>query len=223
MNSVAEVAGAALPLAVAVAVSPLPIIALALLLASPRGRMPGVLFVVARLLMLGLLMAAVVAASDAIEGILGSSGLPAEVRIVVGAVLMGLGLAQWRPKAEGEEATVPGWLASIADASPTRGLVLGALITAGNPKELAIVLAAGVVVGGATLGAAQEALVVLLFVAVAGLSVTLPLLATLVAPTRVAPWLDRLRAWLTANTSLIMGVLLLVIGATVLGNAIGDL
>ncbi|MEK8226620.1 hypothetical protein NKG05_11785 [Oerskovia sp. M15] len=37
MNSVAEIVGAALPLAVAVALSPLPVIALALLLTSRQG------------------------------------------------------------------------------------------------------------------------------------------------------------------------------------------
>ncbi|MNW64264.1 hypothetical protein D3C74_425330 [compost metagenome] len=84
-------------------------------------------------------------------------------------------------------------------------------------------LAAGVSVGGAALGFVQEVVVVLAFVLVGGLSVVVPLVATLVAPARVVPWLDRLREWLTANTSLVMGVLLLVIGATVLGNAIGEL
>ncbi|MEK8226618.1 GAP family protein [Oerskovia sp. M15] len=78
------------------------------------------------------------------------------------------------PEARGETASLPGWLASIADASPARGLVLGALVTVANPKELAIVLAAGVSVGGAALGVVQEVVVVLLFVGVAGLSVLVP-------------------------------------------------
>ncbi|RXR22743.1 GAP family protein [Oerskovia turbata] len=223
MNSMAEVVGAALPLAVAVALSPLPIIALALLLTSDRGRASGVTFVVGRLLALAALLGVVVAASDVVEHLLGSSELPVWVRIVLGAALMLLGLTQWRPKPEDESASLPGWLASIADASPARGLVLGALITVANPKELAFVVAAGVSVGGAALGFVQEVVVVLAFVLVGGLSVLVPLVATLVAPARVAPWLDRLREWLTANTSLVMGVLLLVIGATVLGNAIGEL
>lgn len=179
-------------------------------------------FVVGRLLALAALLGVVVAASDVVEHLLGSSELPAWVRIVLGAALMVLGLTQWRPKPEGEATSLPGWLASIAGASPARGLVLGVLVTVANPKELAFVLAAGVSVGGAALGVVQEVVVVLAFVLVGGLSVVVPLVATLVAPARVVPWLDRLRQWLTANTSLVMGVFLLVIGATVLGNAIGE-
>ncbi|MFF3064658.1 GAP family protein [Oerskovia sp. NPDC057915] len=223
MNTVAEVVGAALPLAVAVALSPLPIIALALLLTSHRGRSSAVLFVAARLVTLGVLLGVVVAASDYVEHLLGSSGLPAGVRLVLGLSLMALGLTRWRPRPEGKDADLPGWLASIADASPSRSLVLGALVTVANPKELAFVLAAGITLGGASLGVAQEVVVVLAFVAVGGLTVLLPLLAALVAPERVGPSLDRLREWLTVNMKLVMGVLLLVIGATVAGGAIGDL
>ncbi len=223
MESITEVFGATLPLAVAIALSPLPVIALVLLLMSPRGAVTGTLFVVGRVATLAVLLGALVAASDAIEHLTGSAELPAVVRLVLGLALLVLGLTQWRPKPDDEEPALPGWVDSIGRASPGRSLALGGIVTVVNPKELAFLLATGITIGGAAIEGAQEVAAVLLVVAVAASSAVVPLVAMLVAPQRVRSGLDRVREWLTRNTSLVMGVLLLVIGATVLGGAIGDL
>lgn len=223
MNSLAEVFGATLPLAVAIALSPLPVIALVLLLMSPRGAVTGTLFVVGRIATLALLLGALVAASDAVEHLTGSAELPPAVRLVLGLALVVLGLTQWRPRPDDEVPSLPRWVDSIGRASPGRSLALGTVVTVVNPKELAFLLAAGITVGGAAVEGGQEVAAVLLLVAVAASSAVVPLVAMLVAPARVRSGLDRVREWLTRNTSLVMGVLLLVIGASVLGGAIGDL
>ena len=48
------------------------------------------------------------------------------------------------------------------------------------------------------------------------------MIALAIAPARMRPALERLRAWLTQNHSVVMGVLLIVIGAVVAGGAIAD-
>jgi hypothetical protein len=53
--------------------------------------------------------------------------------------------------------------------------------------------------------------------------VLVPVVATLVAPKRMRPVLDAMNVWLVKNNSTVMGVLLVVIGAVVVGGAIGSL
>ncbi|ACQ78481.1 conserved hypothetical protein [Beutenbergia cavernae DSM 12333] len=223
MHPAAEVLGATLPLAVAIALSPLPVIALLLLLSGPRGTAAGTLFALSRVIALAVLLGIVVAASDAVEHLTGAASLPAVVRLVIGAALVVLGLTRWRPRPDDGEPELPRWLASITEAPPSRGLVLGAIVTISNPKELAFLLAAGVSLGGSAVSGLQEVGIAALLVVISALSVLAPLVAMVVAPHRVAPALDRLRRWLTTNTSLVMGVLLIVIGTVVVGGAIGDL
>ena len=58
---------------------------------------------------------------------------------------------------------------------------------------------------------------------VACLSIAIPLLAAVVAPTWMTPRLQTMRAWLERNNSTIMAILLIVIGAIVAGGALLNL
>ena len=91
--------GQLLPLAVVVSLSPLPVIAGVLLLTSPTGRSRAPLFLVARMLALTILLAIVVAASDALYALYSAGGLPIVLRLLIGAALNQLqGLHRINPR-----------------------------------------------------------------------------------------------------------------------------
>lgn len=224
MNSLTlEVFGSSLPLAVGIALSPFPIIAIVLLLMSPRGAASGSTFLVARLIGLSLVLGVVVVASDAIYALTSNIGLPAIIKLVIGLGVLVLGVTKWRPRAEGEEPALPKWMSAIDKFTPGQSFGLGFVLSVANPKELAFLLAAGVSIGGSGLGPRHELLVGGVFVLIGCLSVLVPVIATLVAPTRMRPVLDAMNVWLVKNNSTVMGVLLVVIGAVVVGGAIGEL
>jgi hypothetical protein len=223
MNPVVlDVLGAALPLAVGIALSPFPIIANVLLLMSPRGAAAGLVFLVARILGHALVLTIVVLAADAIYAVTSGSGLPSIIKLVIGLGVLGLGLTKWRPKPDGAEPALPGWMAAIDSFSLGKSFGLGFVLSIANPKELALLIAAGVSIGGAGLGPRQELLVGGLMILIGSLSVLVPVIATVVAPKRMRPVLDSAQVWLVKNNSTVMGVLLVVIGAVVTGGAIAS-
>ena len=126
--------GDILGLAAGVAVSPLPIVAMILLLATPRGRANGLLFGVGWLVGLA----------------------------VLGAVVLALQLAlrQWRARpAEGAEPEMPRWIASLDRLRPGGALGLGALLSAVNPKNGGLTIAAAATIAGAGLPGGDQAVV----------------------------------------------------------------
>jgi threonine/homoserine/homoserine lactone efflux protein len=218
-----DIFGSALPLAVGIALSPFPIIAIVLLLMSPRGAASGGTFLIARVLGLSLVLGIVVIASDAIYALTSNLGLPAVVKLVIGLAVLVLGVTKWRPRGEGNEPALPKWMAAIDKFTPRQSFGLGFVLSVANPKELAFLLAAGVSIGGSGLSPRRELLIGGLFVAIGCISVLIPVIATLVAPKRMRPVLDATHVWLVKNNSTVMGVLLVVIGAVVVGGAIGSL
>lgn len=219
---VADVIGQALPLAVGVALSPFPIIATVLLLMSPRGRAAGLMFLIGRLLGLTIVLSIVILASEALYSA-ASTGIPTLIKLLLGLVIVVLGLSKWRPKPDGIEPKLPAWMSAIDDFSPAKSLGLAVLLSVTNPKELALAIPLGVTIGGAMLSVGETVLVGAMFIVVASISTAVPVIAFALAPDLMRPVLERLRTWLTANHSVVMGVLLVVIGSIVTGSAIGEL
>lgn len=213
--------GDVIPLAVGMALSPLPLIAVVLVAMSPRARASAPAFVVGRMLGVAALLALIIAAADLLYSLASAVALPSIVKLLAGAALIVLGLTKWRPKS-GEPA-LPSWMSAFSTATPAQALRLGVVVSVANPKEIALLLAVGLTVGGAPLAVSQEALLGLVFVVLASIPVIVPTVAVLVAPGRVTPVLERLRVWLTANNAIVMGALLVLIGAMVVGGAIADL
>jgi threonine/homoserine/homoserine lactone efflux protein len=217
--------GAILPLAVGIAVSPIPIIAAILMLLSPKARATSVAFMIGWVagIVVGsvvfTLLSAILPASapDTAHPVIGV------VQLLLGVILLLLAVRQWRsrPK-DGATGTMPKWMSSIDAMTPARGAVLGFLLSAVNPKNLVMSIAAGTAVGGAALAVWQSAIVIAIFVILASLSVALPVVGFLVAGERLRPALDRLQVWLTDNNSVIMAVLFLVLGVVVIGKGIGQ-
>ena len=220
-----SIIGEILPLAVGIAISPVPIIAVILMLLSPRAKATSVGFLLGWLV--GIILAIVLFTS--LSSVLpqqddsDSSPVTAVIKIILGALLLLLAAKQWRGRpAEGDQAAMPKWMSAVDSMTAGRALGLGFLLSAVNPKNLLLAISAGVIIGGSNLGLGDTAIVIVVFVVIAGCSVLIPVIANLIAAARMAGPLDSLRGWLVDNNATIMAVLLLVIGVSVIGKGIAN-
>ena len=144
-----------LPLALAVCVNPLPIIAMVLVLLTPRGRINGACMLVGWLVGLAVLgvIAIVLGNHTSLYGSDGDAPLARWIQGIAGAGLVALAVQQWRARDRKEQ---PSWMASLADTSTLKTLGLGALLAAGNPKNLLLTLSAMAVVVEAGLALSHD-------------------------------------------------------------------
>ena len=223
-----EAFGNALPFAVAVALSPFPIIAVVLVLLSPTGKSAGLAFLAGRVAGVAVIVGVFAAISDLVERSGEASPAVAAARVLVGAALVVL--AVWkrpgRSPTETERETaseLPGWMSALEGASSGRAARVAFLLSVANPKELLLGVGAGITIGssglplGATLGVAAA------YTVVACLSVAVPVVAFLAAPDRIRGRLEALRALLVRHNAAIISVLLLVIGAALIGGGLSEL
>ena len=220
------VIGDLLPLAVGVAVSPVPIIAVILMLLAPRAGGTSAGFLAGWVL--GIVVATVVFTVVAASTDLGDPGNPSAlaswVKLILGVLLVALAVRDLRakPAADGKPA-LPKWMSAIEAMTPPRAAGLAFLLAAVNPKNLAMCVAAGVAIAGGSLSGSGTAVAVAVFTVLAACTVAAPVLAYAVAADRMRGPLDRLRGWLERHNSAVMGVLLLVLGAVLIGKGIGGL
>lgn len=219
-----ELIGDVIPFAVGVALSPIPIIAVLLLVMAPVGATGGLVFLVARMLAFSALTAVFAWAADLIDDAAGSTTPAAVLRLIVGAALVIGAVVKWhrRPRAD-EEPKLPGWMRSIDGMGAGAAFRLGLVLTVANPKELAFAAGAGFTIGGAMLGAPEMVIAGAIFVLLACVSVAVPVVAVLVGGERIAPVLADTRTWLVRNNAIVMAIVLLVIGAMLIGSGLSGL
>jgi hypothetical protein len=152
------------------------------------------------------------------------SDLSYAVKLVFGVLLLLMAGRQWqsRPK-EGEEPEMPKWMSTIDTFTVGKSFGLGALLAGANPKNLGLTLAAAISIGQAGLDAAEPWLALLVFVALASVSVAGPVLYYLVAGTSAERALTSGKTWLIANNATVMAIVLLVFGAVLAGQGFGGL
>ncbi|TCO17202.1 Sap-like sulfolipid-1-addressing protein [Kribbella steppae] len=220
-----EVIGELLPLAVGVAISPVPIMAAILMLLAPRagGTSAGFL--------LGWVAGIAVATGvfTALAGVgFGDSDEPSAavswVKIGLGVLLLLLAARQWRARPKpGTAAALPGWMSAMDSFTLPKAAGLGFVLSAVNPKNLLMCVAAGTAIGSGGLSGGGDVVAVAVFTALAASSVAVPVLAYAVARDRLRGPLDGLKQWLQAHNAAVMSVLLLVIGTVLIGKGIGGL
>jgi threonine/homoserine/homoserine lactone efflux protein len=218
---VGDAIGETLGFAVGIAVSPIPIAAVILMLFSGRARSNSVAFMVSWIAGIAVVTAVVVA----IPGLETDDAAPSTttgwIKLVLGVLLLAVAVRQWgaRPGPD-DEPTVPGWMARIDDLGPGAAFGLGFLLSALNPKNLLLAVAAGASLGALPLSTGETAAAVAVFTVIAALTVAVPVVAYLVAGARLDPTLDRTKAWLIGNNTAVMAVLLLVFGVNLLGDGL---
>jgi len=222
MDAMRAVIGEILPLSVGIAVGPLAIIAAVLMLLSPKAKSTSLGFLAGWVLGITLAVLTFTLLSLAMPN-QGSGGPSASgvVKLILGASLLFLGVLQWRTRpAEGEEAVLPRWMASVDSMNPAKALGIGFLLAAINPKNLLIAASAGVIIGGAGLSVGQAAMAITIYVLLAACTVLIPVSTYLVASARVSGPLDQLGTWLVDHNNAILAVLFLVLGVAMIGKGI---
>ncbi|GGD65415.1 GAP family protein [Microbacterium murale] len=217
------VIGELLPFALGIAISPLPIIVVILTLLSPKARtssvgflsgwLVGILVVIVTLTALSTFLPAHNASGPSIwEGV---------IKLVLGALLLFLAGRQWRKRpANGEIPPLPGWMQKVDGLGFGGALRLGLFLSVVNPKN--IIFSTTVAVDLGTSGLALDGIVVgiVLFTSIAASTVLVPVIAYLVAASRLRAPLESLHAWLVRENHTIMCVLFLVLGFSAIGNGL---
>ena len=215
--------GDLLPLAIGIAISPIPIIACILMLFSAKARVNGPAFLLGWVVGVAVVTTLVVFLSDATGATESTDGGPTIGDVVVlllGLGAIALGVRQWQGRpGPGETAVPPKWMAGIEAFTPGKALGFGVLLSALNPKNLGLAIAAGVVIDKAVAAGGNAVAMEILFVVIASLSIAVPVLYMLVGG-EARRTLDGWRAWLGANNVAVMAVLFIVIGAKLVGKGL---
>ena len=102
------------------------------------------------------------------------------------------------------------WMASVEGMSPTGAGGLGFLLPVANPKELALTIGAGLIIGGAGLPRAPTVSLALCYTVIGCLTVIVPIVAFVDRERMIGP-LGRARSWLVQNNDTIMSVVFVVL------------
>jgi hypothetical protein len=202
-------------LAIGVALSPLPIVAVLIILLTKRARMGSLVFSAAWILGNATAIVLAVAFAGSLKPPGQGLDLPAEG---MATLLLGIGLfaTAWlarrrRWHAEDPLAT-PRWVEAVDDLSPMGGAVVAFSNALTSPKNLALAIAAGVAIRNATRVPAEIAASELLYIAIASLTIVIPVVIYLVAGKRAEPMLARWKRRITSRAAVVMEIGLFVFG-----------
>ena len=217
------VVGEILPLALVVCISPINVIPVILLLFTKRPRfsascyLVGFIGGVAGLLVAGVAIAGAVNLSpDSTR-----STWAGILKLALGTYLLVAAIRKFRGRpGEGETASLPKWMDGIAGFTPGKSLGTGVALGAFNPKNLVVGLAAAVTIASAYLSTGQQAGAVVIYVFVAVLGVTTPVLVAVLLGDRSREVLDAWKTWLDRNNATVMSVLFLIFGVVLIGQGI---
>jgi threonine/homoserine/homoserine lactone efflux protein len=201
-----------IPLALVVALSPVSVLpALLLVLYSARPRAAGLAFVSGWVVGLAVLTVLFVNVPKLLgESADTNSARQLWLRLVGGAVLIVAGGWLWLRR--GRAVRSARWLDALGKLSPGRIAAMGLVLALINPKIIVACAAAGLAIATAALGPTGTGAGVAYFVALAGSTTMLPVLAHVLAAQRFDQSLERLRAWIQRRQAEISAVALILIG-----------
>lgn len=212
-----------LPAAIAVALSPIPIVAVVLVLGSRQARTAGPAFALGWITGLVAVSVLVVLLSGSVDADSDDPGV-AWLKLTIGLLFLVLAAKQWkkRPK-QGETAEMPTWMATVDSATAPKAAALGLTLSGANPKNFALTLATAASIAEAGLDPAEEALAIAVFVALGSATVAGAVLAYFLLGARAARPLAVVRGFMSDNNAVIMMVVLALLGAKFVGDALGGL
>ncbi len=218
--------GGSLPLAIGIALSPIPIIAVVLMLTTPRAKGNSLAFLLGWLLGLGIVGAIVLALAGPAGA--SQSGAPATwvswVKIVLGVLLLLVALRQFRGRPhEGEDAPMPKWMGAIDKIRPLTAIGFGALLAGANPKNLLLAVAGAAAIAQTGISGTQQAIAYLIFALIGTIGVAAPVVIYFAMGDRSQEILAKLNARMGRSNAVIISVICLIIGAKLIGDAIGAL
>ena len=146
------------------------------------------------------------------------------LKLALGIVLVGVAIQSWRARPSlGERPPEPRWLRTLDELSARRAAGLGLLLAAVYPKTLLLVATAAATMAETTSGAGAQALVLTAFVLISASAVAALIATHLLLGERSQHALERLRGWLARNGVLALAALFIVVGATLIVDALPEL
>jgi Sap, sulfolipid-1-addressing protein len=220
---IGQALGQVLSQAIGIAISPVPIIFVIVVLFSRRATTNAAAFLLGWAV--GVL-AVFLIASAAVDGATddGPSDTQGVVQLLLGLLFLVLAVRQWRSRpAPGTTPEPPAFLAKVETMGPAVALGLGLLLTAVNPKNLALLISAGADAGQFGLDAGELAVVAVVFLLVTMIGVAAPVVLTLALGDRAQGILHGWEDWLSHNNNTVMLVLFAVLAFKMLGSGISAL
>ena len=162
------------------------------------------------------------------SGKIGGGGTPSVIasviKLLLGLLFLFMAYASWKSRPEpGEEPKLPAWMATLDSFSAGKSFGLAALLSGTNPKNLGLLASACMIIAQGDLTGAQPWIVLAVFVMVACVSVIVPVLYYFIAGASAEKTLTGWKTWLAANNDTVMFVLLLILGAKLVGAGLGGL
>jgi hypothetical protein len=221
-----SVIGNILPEAVAVAISPVPIIALILMLFSRKAGINSLAFLFGWIMGLaavgGIVMA--IGSTQNMSAGSGASNASYTLKLLLGILLLFLAARNWRKRpGAGQQPKMPAWMSTIDSIQPVKAFGLAVLLSGINPKNMALTLSAALDIVQKGLATGQTIATMIVFIAVASITIAVPVLLNLFMKDRSARVLNTWKEWLIENNSTVMFILLLVFGILLLGKGISGL
>ncbi len=146
------------------------------------------------------------------------------LKLVLGALLLLFSSRQWRSRPSGDDQPqLRKWMRTIDRFSAGRATAMGAALAAVNPKNGLLTIGAGAAIAQTGIGGGEQAVALAVFIIFASLGVAAPVGIYFALGERSAKLLAGLKDWLGAHNAAIMAVLLLVLGAKLIGDGISIL
>jgi threonine/homoserine/homoserine lactone efflux protein len=111
-------------------------------------------------------------------------------------------------------------MARIDEMSGLAALGMGFLLSAINPKNLLLTVGGAATITSTDLTTSQEYIALAVFVAIASMTILVPVVAFLIMGERGERAMTSAKDWLIQNNQTVMAVLLLVISVAMIGDAI---
>ena len=220
-----SVIGEILTAAIGIALSPIPLIAAIALMLNPRSGAAGLGFLGGWLLGVIVPVVAVTLIAQILPESTADASRPiaGTVRLLLGALLLYLAIAQWRLRPlPGRPGVLPKWMTATDTMTVPQGIALGFGLGALAPKNLALGIAAGLTIGEAELGLRNTVVVLLIFVVIALSTVLLAVVGYQIADDAWRQPLADLRTWLVRNGPTVLAVALLLLGTQLIGDGISS-
>ena len=169
--------GEILPYAVTASITVSAIIGIILMLVTPKAKTNGTAFAVGYVLGFALIGTIVIALAGGKDYSSGSSPTQTAsiIKLVLGVLLLVAAVRQWRGRPrEGETPKNPKWMAAIDSFTARKSFGLGVLLSAVNPKNLAMSLATGLAIAQAAIPTGQEAVVLIIYIVIGASTVLAP-------------------------------------------------
>ncbi|MFD1814099.1 GAP family protein [Rhodococcus gannanensis] len=146
------------------------------------------------------------------------------LKLTLGVLLVVLAVRKWRARPRnGQDPTLPRWMAAAQTMTEARALRLGFLLAAANPKNLALVAAGATVIADATPRVHEQVIALIVFAVVASLTVGAPAVVRVALADSADRTLDAAGTWMTRHNAAIMAAVLLVLGVALIGNGAATL